>query len=72
MSAAIEKLVQIFATTVPAFLPREKPISRNMKPSCMKITSTAAITTHSVLMPTESGTPCACQRVGRSRGGRHQ
>ena len=28
MIAAIEKFVRIFATTVPAFLPREKPISR--------------------------------------------
>ena len=39
--AAIEKFVRIFATTVPAFLPREKPISRNAKPACMNITSTA-------------------------------
>ena len=69
MIAAIEKFVQIFATTVPAFLPREKPISRNMKPSCMKITSTAAITTHSVLMPTESGTPLACQRSAEAAAG---
>jgi hypothetical protein len=29
MSAAIEKLSRILATTVPAFLPRENPISRN-------------------------------------------
>ena len=38
MIAAIEKFVRIFATTVPAFLPREKPISRNAKPACMNIT----------------------------------
>ena len=31
-SAAIEKLVRILAMIVPAFLPREKPISRNAKP----------------------------------------
>ena len=36
--AAIEKFVRIFATTVPAFLPREKPISRNAKPACMNMT----------------------------------
>ena len=37
-SAAIEKLVRIFATIVPAFLPRENPISRKANPACMKIT----------------------------------
>ena len=39
MSPAIEKLVRIFATTVPAFFAREKPISRKAKPACMKTTS---------------------------------
>jgi hypothetical protein len=38
MSAAIEKFVRIFAITVPAFFPRENPISRNAKPACMNIT----------------------------------
>ena len=38
-SEAIEKFVRIFATTAPAFLPREKPISRKAKPACMNITS---------------------------------
>src|SRR5919106_3312807 len=41
-SVAIEKLTRIFATPEPTFLPREKPISRNRNPACMKITSTAA------------------------------
>ncbi len=39
--------------SVPAFLPREKPISRNAKPACMNITSTAATITHIELIPTE-------------------
>src|SRR3954451_21554559 len=55
MTAAIEKFVRIFATTVPAFLPREKPISRNAKPACMNITSTPATITHSVLIATVCG-----------------
>ena len=55
MSAAIEKFVRIFAITVPAFLPREKPISRKAKPACMNITTSPATTTQSVLMATESG-----------------
>ena len=45
--------MRIFATTVPAFLPREKPISRNANPACMNITSTPATITHIVLIPTE-------------------
>src|SRR4051812_25608116 len=53
--AAIEKLVRIFATTVPAFFPREKPISRNAKPACMNITSEPATITQIVLIPTEDG-----------------
>src|SRR3954451_9586580 len=51
--AAIEKLVRIFATTVPAFLPRENPISRNAKPACMNITRQPAMITHIVLIPTD-------------------
>src|ERR1044072_5522196 len=52
-TAAIEKLVRIFATTVPAFLPRENPISRKAKPACMNITSAPATITHIVLIPTD-------------------
>src|SRR5215210_3277911 len=55
MIAAIEKLVRIFAITVPAFLPRENPISRNAKPACMNITTMPARITHSELIATESG-----------------
>src|SRR3954451_17534898 len=55
ISAAIEKFVRIFATTVPAFFAREKPISRNAKPACMKITSRAATTTQTELIATLSG-----------------
>ena len=43
--------------TVPAFLPREKPISRNAKPACMNITKQPATITQIELMPTESGSP---------------
>ncbi len=53
--AAIEKFVRIFATIVPAFFWLEKPISRNMKPHCMNITTMPATITHSELKPTESG-----------------
>ena len=38
---------------VPAFLPREKPISRNAKPACMNITRHPATITHMVLVPIE-------------------
>ena len=55
--AAIEKFVRILATTVPAFLPREKPISRKAKPACMNMTKQPATITQSELMPTESGSP---------------
>ena len=51
--AAIAKLVRIFATTVPAFLALEKPISRKAKPACMNITSEPARITQIVLMPTD-------------------
>src|SRR3954466_765706 len=55
MIAAIEKFVRIFATTVPEFLPREKPISSRAKPACMNITKQPATITQIELMPTESG-----------------
>ena len=45
-TAAIEKFVRTFATTVPAFFCRENPISRNMKPHCMNITTMPATITH--------------------------
>ena len=51
--AAMPKLVRIFATTVPAFLALEKPISRKANPACMNITSAPATITHIVLMPTD-------------------
>jgi hypothetical protein len=51
--AAMPKLVRIFATTVPAFLALEKPISRKAKPACMNITSEPARITQIVLMPTD-------------------
>src|SRR3954467_2983513 len=51
---AIEKFVRIFAITVPAFLPRLKPISRNAKPACMNITRQPATITQVELMPTLS------------------
>ena len=44
----IEKLTRILATIVPTFLPRVKPSSRNRKPACMNMTSTAATITHVV------------------------
>ena len=53
--AQIEKLTRIFATTVPAFLPREKPISRKAKPACMNITRMPATSTQTELIPTASG-----------------
>src|ERR687894_1963000 len=43
---AIEKLMKIFATPDPTFLPREKPISRNRNPACMKMTRIAETITH--------------------------
>src|SRR4051812_45245009 len=49
----MEKLVRILATTVPAFLAREKPISRKAKPACMKKTTRAARTTQTVSIATE-------------------
>ena len=45
--------MRIFATTVPAFLPRENPISRNANPACMNITSAPATITHIVFIPTD-------------------
>src|SRR3954454_1319566 len=41
----------------PAFLLRLKPISRNAKPACMNITSTAATMTHTELRPTAMSSP---------------
>ena len=62
MIAAIEKFVRIFATIVPAFFCREKPISRSMNPACMNITTMPATITHIVLRPTESGRSCSQRR----------
>src|SRR3954454_9281736 len=71
MTAAIEKFVRIFATTVPAFLAREKPISRNAKPACMNITSTPATITHIVFtletVSPSDGPSAANAAPGRAR-----
>ncbi len=45
--------MRIFAITVPAFLPRENPISRKANPACMNITRQPATTTQIVLIPTD-------------------
>src|SRR5215211_1485857 len=50
----MEKFVRIFATTVPAFFPRENPISRKANPACMNMTRHPATITQVELMPTES------------------
>src|SRR3954453_3356431 len=57
MSPAIEKFVRILAMTVPEFLPREKPISRNAKPACMNMTSTPARITQTELIATDCSRP---------------
>src|SRR3954452_5064440 len=49
------KLTRIFAITVPAFLPREKPISRKANPACMNMTRMPATSTHTELMATSAG-----------------
>src|SRR3954451_8273914 len=67
---AIEKFVRIFATTVPAFLPREKPISRKAKPACMNMTRQAATITQIELMPTLWGRPLASKVSAKAAAGR--
>src|SRR3954454_2920373 len=67
---AIEKFVRTFAMTVPAFLAREKPISRKANPACMNMTSTPATITHIELIPTESGMPFLPTASMRSANGR--
>src|SRR3954454_2669166 len=68
---AMERLVRILATPRPAFLAREKPISRNAKPACMNITSTAATTTHIVFtldtVSPSDGPSAANAAPGRAR-----
>src|SRR3954463_714112 len=68
--AAIEKFVRILATTVPAFLPREKPISKNAKPACMNMTKQPATMTHIELMPTDWGRPLASKVSANAAAGR--
>ena len=46
--------MRIFATPVPAFFEREKPISSRAKPACMNSTSTAARNTSIVFSGTVS------------------
>jgi len=49
------RLTMTLATTVPTFFMRVKPTSSMAKPACMKSTSTAATTTHTV----SAATPAA-------------
>ena len=68
---AIEKLARIFAIPVPAFFPRENPISRNAKPACMNITSTVATRIHVRLSSSTTcemgGSSCAIAAPGSIR-----
>ncbi len=65
---AIEKLTTILAIPMPAFFPREKPISRNANPACMNITSTAATRIHSTFSSSTTvsrvGASCASATAG--------
>ena len=65
---AIEKLTTILAIPIPAFFPREKPISRNANPACMNITSTAATRIHSTFTSSTTvsmvGASCAIATAG--------
>ena len=67
---AIEKLTTIFAIPMPAFFPREKPISRKANPACMNITRTAATSTHvtfsSVTTVSSDGPSCANAAAGKA------
>ena len=71
---ATEKLTRILAMPMPAFLPREKPISRNAKPACMKNTSTVPTSTHVDVHLADEGLerrPILSQcSGGKQRGGR--
>ncbi len=68
---AIEKLTRILAIPMPAFFPREKPISRNAKPACMKKTSAVPTSTHVTLTSLTSvssvGPSWASAAAGRAR-----
>ena len=46
------KIAKFVLTTWAACFARQKPVSTSAKPACMKITSTAPITTHSKLTST--------------------
>ena len=49
-------MAKFVLTTWAACLARQKPVSTRAKPACMKITSTAPMTTHSMLsLPAEGG-----------------
>src|SRR5215212_521995 len=50
-----------FAAMWPAFFIRVSPASRNAKPACMNITSTAAITTQTVEIPTSRSWSDTCR-----------
>src|SRR5436305_8453657 len=62
MIPAIEKFVRILAMTVPAFLPREKPISRKAKPASMNMTRQPATITQIELMATDWSKPVLAAR----------
>src|SRR3712207_559663 len=62
---AMEKFATILAMPMPAFLPRENPISRNAKPACMNITSTVATMIHVTL--SSSTTVVSCSSIGPPR-----
>src|SRR5918998_3414580 len=68
-SAAMARLIRIFAPTLPTFFIREKPTSSIANPACMNNTRTAARITHIVSIASERsavvGPSCAIASVGR-------
>src|SRR5918998_2319053 len=67
-SAAMARLIRIFATTLPTFFIREKPTSSIANPACMNSTRQAATMTHTVSIASERsatvGPSCASARAG--------
>jgi hypothetical protein len=62
-SAAKQKSIRFFISTLAAFFDRMRPVSTMPKPACMKNTSAAAISTQSVSSPSRTdaafGASCA-------------
>ena len=55
------KMAKFVLTTWAACLARQKPVSTSANPACMKITRTAPMTTHSMLIcPPSATTSSAC------------